>query len=118
MTQRFLPILGKNTRYARGDVAVLRLFGTPLSSNARLAQCRSRLPTFLRKGKNNRFRYPDPMQVKIENERMSLPKAGWTTLVKYLTIVGKVKNVTVSGVARHEISRMTFPMNLPSSTAS
>lgn len=60
---------------------------------------RARFPTFRRKGENDSFRYPDPKQVKIEDERIFLPKAGWTKLVMHRTIAGKVKNVTVSVVA-------------------
>jgi putative transposase len=44
---------------------------------------RARFPTFRRKGQNDSFRYPDPKQIKIEGERVFLPKAGWTNLVKH-----------------------------------
>src|SRR5258708_2145167 len=36
---------------------------------------RARFPAFRRKGENDSFRYPDPRQVKIEDERIFLPKA-------------------------------------------
>jgi putative transposase len=56
-------------------------------------------PTFRKKGQNDAFRYPDPKQIKIEGERIFLPKAGWTRIVVHRPIVGKVKNVTVSTIA-------------------
>ena len=46
-----------------------------------------------------KVRYPDPKQIKIEGERIFLPKAGWTRMVMHRPVEGKVKNVTVSEVA-------------------
>jgi putative transposase len=60
---------------------------------------RARFPQFRKKGENDSFRYPDPKQVKIEGDRIFLPKAGWTNLVKHRPIFGTVKNATVSVVA-------------------
>jgi putative transposase len=60
---------------------------------------RARSPTFRRKGQNDSFRYPDPKQIKIEDDRIFLPKAGWTKWMKHRPIVGTVKNATVSVVA-------------------
>lgn len=56
-------------------------------------------PAFRRKGQNDSFRYPDPKQIKIEDDRIFLPKAGWTCMVMHRPIIGKVKNVTVSVIA-------------------
>jgi putative transposase len=39
---------------------------------------RAGFPKFRKKGENDSFRYPDPKQVKIEAERIFLPKAGWS----------------------------------------
>ena len=60
---------------------------------------RAGFPTLRKKGGNDSFRYPDPKQVKIEGDRIFLPKAGWTNLVKHRPIVGTVKNVTVAAIA-------------------
>ena len=45
------------------------------------------------------FRYPDPLQIKLDQdgERIFLPKAGWVQLRIHREIVGELKNVTVSG---------------------
>lgn len=56
-------------------------------------------PIFRKKGQNDAFRYPDAMQIRIEEDRIFLPKAGWTEMVMHRPIVGTVKNVTVSVVA-------------------
>ena len=56
-------------------------------------------PAFRRKGQSGSFRYPDPLQIKIEDGRIFLPKAGWVPLVMHRPIAGKVKNVTVSTTA-------------------
>ncbi|MGY3494389.1 RNA-guided endonuclease InsQ/TnpB family protein [Bradyrhizobium sp. USDA 4502] len=60
---------------------------------------RAGFPTFRRKGQNDSFRYPDPKQIKFEERRIFLPKAGWTGGVMHRPIRGKVKNVTISTVA-------------------
>jgi putative transposase len=60
---------------------------------------RARFPQFRKKGQNNSFRHPDATRIKIEEERIFLPKSGWTRMVMHRPIVGKVKNVTVSVVA-------------------
>jgi putative transposase len=58
-----------------------------------------RLSDIPKEGQNDSFRYPDPKQIKIEEDRIFPPKAGWTRLVMHRPIKGKVKNVTVSAVA-------------------
>jgi putative transposase len=60
---------------------------------------RAGFPRFRRKGEHDSFRYPDAKQVKIDGDRLFLPKAGWTRMVMHRPIVGKVKNVTVSEIA-------------------
>ena len=45
------------------------------------------------------FRYPDPKQLKFEQDRVFLPKAGWVAYVQHRPIIGKIKNVTVSRTA-------------------
>ena len=60
---------------------------------------RAGFPAFRRKGQKDSFRYPDPKQIKIDDDRIFLPKAGWTYMVMHRPIIGKVKNVTVSVIA-------------------
>ncbi|WP_244639335.1 transposase [Bosea sp. ANAM02] len=60
---------------------------------------RARYPSFRRKGENESFRYPDPKQIKLEEERIFLPKAGWVKLVQHRPVEGDVKNATVSMIA-------------------
>jgi putative transposase len=61
-----------------------------------LPEGRARYPKFRKKFENESFRYPDPKQIKVEDCRIFLPKAGWVRMVKHREIIGDVKNVTVS----------------------
>ena len=49
---------------------------------------RAGFPKFRRKGQHDGFRYPDAKQVKIDEDRLFLPKAGWTRIVMHRPIVG------------------------------
>jgi putative transposase len=60
---------------------------------------RAGFPQFRKKGQNDAFRHPDPKQVRIEDNRIFMPKSGWTPMVAHRPIIGKVKNVTVATVA-------------------
>lgn len=60
---------------------------------------RARFPKFRLKGRHNSFRHPDPKHVKIEKDRIFMPKSGWTRLVMHRPIVGAIRNLTVSTVA-------------------
>ncbi len=60
---------------------------------------RANFPAFRRKGENESFRYPDPKQVRVEDGRIFLPKAGWTRMVMHRPVAGAVRNVTVSASA-------------------
>ncbi|NTF16858.1 transposase [Agrobacterium rubi] len=57
---------------------------------------RGKHPKARRRFQNESFRFPDPKQMKIEANRIFLPKAGWVNLVMHRPILGTVKNVTVS----------------------
>jgi putative transposase len=59
---------------------------------------RAEFPRFKRKGRHDRFRYPDPKQIKHDqaNGRLFLPKLGWLRYRHSRDAVGAVKNVTVS----------------------
>src|SRR5580692_8373275 len=59
---------------------------------------RAAFPRFKKRGQHNSFRYPDPKQVRLDplNSRLFLPKLGWLRYRNSRTVLGKVKNVTVS----------------------
>jgi len=58
---------------------------------------RADFPRFKKKGRRDRFRYPDPKQIKVDqmNSRIFLPKLGWLHYRNSRTVLGAVKNVTV-----------------------
>ncbi|MCG5517464.1 MULTISPECIES: transposase, partial [unclassified Ectothiorhodospira] len=59
---------------------------------------RAKFPRFKKKGQGDRFRYPDPKQIKLDqgNSRIFLPKLGWIRYRNSRAVLGTVKNVTVS----------------------
>jgi len=59
---------------------------------------RADFPRFKKKGQSDRFRYPDPKQIKLDqgNNRLFLPKLGWLRYRNSREVLGVVKNVTVS----------------------
>jgi putative transposase len=59
---------------------------------------RAEFPRFKKKGQGDSFRYPDPKQVKLDqdNSRIFLPKLGWLRYRNSREVLGAVKQVTVS----------------------
>lgn len=59
---------------------------------------RAAFPRRKKKGQSDRFRYPDPKQIKLDqtNNRIYLPKLGWLRYRNSREVLGTVKNVTVS----------------------
>jgi putative transposase len=59
---------------------------------------RAELPRFRKKGHSERFRYPDPKQIKLDqgNNRLYLPKLGWVRYRNSRQVLGDVKNVTIT----------------------
>lgn len=59
---------------------------------------RAAFPRFKRKGRHNSFRYPQPEQIKLDqpNGRLFLPKLGWLRYRVSRTVLGDIRNVTVS----------------------
>ena len=59
---------------------------------------RADFPRFKRKGRHDSFRYPDPKQIKLDqdNNRLFLPKLGWVRYRNSRDVLGTVKNITVS----------------------
>jgi putative transposase len=59
---------------------------------------RADFPRFKKKGQSDSFRYPDPKQIKLDqdNGRVFLPKLGWLRYRNSRDVLGTVKNVTVS----------------------
>src|ERR1700692_2115652 len=60
---------------------------------------RADFPRFKRKGQSDSFRYPDPLQFKLDqaNARIFLPQLGWLRYRKSRDVLGELRNVTVSG---------------------
>lgn len=60
-------------------------------------QGRAQPPRFHKKGKKERFRYPDGKQIKLDQSgaRMFLPKLGWVRYRKSRIVEGRIKNATV-----------------------
>ena len=59
---------------------------------------RAAFPRFRKKGQGDRFRYPDPKQIKLDQagSRIFLPKLGWLRYRNSRDVLGEVKQVTVS----------------------
>ncbi len=55
-------------------------------------------PRFKKKGQHDSLRYPDPKQIRLDqnNSRLFLPKLGWLRYRNSREALGTVKNVTVS----------------------
>ena len=56
----------------------------------------TRFPRFKKKGKGDRFRYPQGFKVDEANSRLYLPKLGWVRYRNSRRIDGIAKNITVS----------------------
>ena len=59
---------------------------------------RADFPRFKRKGSGDSFRYPEPKQIKLDqdNSRILLPKIGWLRYRNSRDVLGEVRNATVS----------------------
>ena len=59
---------------------------------------RANFPRFKRKGSGDRFRYPEPKQINLDqdNSRILLPKLGWLRYRNSRKVLGEVRNATVS----------------------
>lgn len=59
---------------------------------------RAEFPRFKKKGQGDSFRYPDPKQIKLDqtHSRIFLPKLGWIRYRNSRSVLGTVKNATVS----------------------
>lgn len=55
-----------------------------------------RLPKFKKKNRGDSFRFPDPKQVQLENNYVTLPKIGRIKFYKSRKLVGVIKNYTIS----------------------
>ncbi|HEY5236612.1 MAG TPA: transposase, partial [Rhabdochlamydiaceae bacterium] len=58
---------------------------------------RANFPRFKRKEHGSSFRYPDPAQIKLDqnNSRIFLPKLGWIHYRKSREVIGELRNVTI-----------------------
>lgn len=59
---------------------------------------RADFPCFRKKRQSERFRYPDPKQIKLDqpNSRIFFPKLGWIRYRNSRKVIGKLKNITIS----------------------
>jgi len=59
---------------------------------------RAAYPRFKRKGKHDSFRYPQPVQIKLDQlgNRLFLPKLGWLRYRNSRKVLGTLRSVTVS----------------------
>ena len=59
---------------------------------------RAAFPRLKKKGKSDRFRYPDRKQIKLDqgNSRIFLPKLGWLRYRNSRGVLGELRNATVS----------------------
>lgn len=62
---------------------------------------RAQAPTPRKKGLNDRFRFPDPVSLRVERTgassgRIKLPKLGWVKLRGWQDLPGAISNITVS----------------------
>lgn len=57
---------------------------------------RTDFPRFRKKGRSDRFRYPQGVKLDQINSRLFLPKLGWLRFRKSRDVLGTVKNTTVS----------------------
>lgn len=53
-------------------------------------------PTFKKKFKRERFRYPQGFELDHERSRIKLPKLGWVKYINSREVLGHISNVTVS----------------------
>ena len=61
---------------------------------------RADFPRFKKKGRGDRFRYPQGCKLEQANSRIFLPKLGWLRYRNSRDVLGTVKNVTVCGAGR------------------
>jgi len=64
-------------------------------------QPNKRLPKKRKRDQHDSFRFPAPIQIKIEGNRVCLPKLGWIRFFKSQAIEGELKNATVSRHGGH-----------------
>lgn len=57
---------------------------------------RAKFPNQHKRGKHDRFRYPQGCQLEQHNSRIFLPKIGWVRYHNSRSVAGTVKNVTIS----------------------
>ncbi|MDU8350391.1 transposase [Pseudomonas syringae pv. actinidiae] len=59
---------------------------------------RSAFPRFKKRGQHDSFRYPDSKQIKLDqqNGRVLLPKLGWVRYRNSRSVLGEVRNATIS----------------------
>jgi putative transposase len=60
-----------------------------------------RLPRKRKKTVHDSFRFPEPKQIELVNNRIKLPKLGWVKFFKSQKVLGTIKNATISRQGNH-----------------
>lgn len=76
---------------------------------------RAAFPKFRKKGHSDSFRFPDPVQFKIDEvkDRMFLPKLGWIRYRNSRQIAGEKRNLTISAKAGKWYASIQTRQELP-----
>jgi len=74
-------------------------------------QPNKRMPRFKKKGQSDSFVFPQG--VKVEGNRIKLPKLGWVKFRKSRTLEGKLKSVTVSRNGKHWFASILCEIEVP-----
>lgn len=64
-------------------------------------QPNKRLPRMRKKNIHDSFRFPEPKHLELDNNRIKLPKLGLVRFFKSRSIIGEIKNVTITKEGNH-----------------
>jgi len=84
---------------------------------------RAQAPRPRRKGRNDSFRFPDPVSLLVERTgassgRVKMPKLGWVRLRGWKSLPGAICNITVSRRAGHWFAAVQCEREIPEPTLS
>ncbi len=74
---------------------------------------RAGYPRRHKKFRRDSFRFPYPAQIKLANNRLFLPEAGWVECRQHREIEGALRSVTVSRVADHWYASLLCELEIP-----
>ena len=76
-------------------------------------QPNKRLPVFKKRGDGDSIRFPEPKHIRIEGNRIKLPKIGWLRFFKSREIQGAIRNVTITRHAGQWYLSVQTEMTVP-----